>query len=95
MVRANAEASRSSASARGYGRKWQQAARSFLMENPLCACGCGRGAEVVDHRIPHRGDQALFWDRANWQSMTKACHDTKTAREDTLTGRRPDAGRRG
>ncbi|MHA6731654.1 hypothetical protein [Devosia sp. A369] len=21
---------------------------------------------VVDHIVPHRGDQRLFWDRANW-----------------------------
>jgi 5-methylcytosine-specific restriction protein A len=25
----------------------------------------------------------LFWDRSNWQSMSKACHDRKTAREDS------------
>ncbi|MEG2469466.1 MAG: hypothetical protein RSB86_19005 [Comamonas sp.] len=24
---------------------------------------------MVDHKIPHRGDQALVWDRANWQSF--------------------------
>lgn len=23
----------------------------------------------------------LFWDRSNWQSMAKTCHDRKTARE--------------
>ena len=27
---------------------------------------------VVDHITPHRGDQRLFWDRANWQPL---CHD--------------------
>jgi 5-methylcytosine-specific restriction protein A len=36
---------------------------------------------VVDHVVPHRGDAILFWDRANWQSMCKPCHDTKTTRE--------------
>ena len=78
---------RGSASARGYGRRWQKLSRMFLQSNPLCACGCGNGAEVVDHKVPHRGDQTLFWDVANWQPMTKACHDAKTAREDRLTGR--------
>lgn len=41
-----------------------------------------RAASVVDHRRPHRGDMKLFWDRNNWQSMAKECHDRKTARED-------------
>ena len=27
---------------------------------------------VVNHKVPHRGDQALFWDRANWEPL---CHD--------------------
>jgi len=39
-------------------------------------------AVVVDHKIPHRGDMNLFWDRSNWQSMAKTCHDKKTATED-------------
>jgi 5-methylcytosine-specific restriction endonuclease McrA len=37
---------------------------------------------IVDHIVPHKGDQTLFWDRANWRPMAKACHDSKTARED-------------
>ncbi|WP_260427988.1 hypothetical protein [Burkholderia stagnalis] len=37
---------------------------------------------MVDHRIPHRGDPALFWDQSNWCAMSKPCHDAKTARED-------------
>lgn len=32
-------------------------------------------ANVVDHKIPHRGEPRLFWDRANLQSMWKPCHD--------------------
>jgi 5-methylcytosine-specific restriction protein A len=35
---------------------------------------------VVDHRVPHRGDDHLFWDRSNWQAMSKPCHDEKTGR---------------
>jgi 5-methylcytosine-specific restriction endonuclease McrA len=33
-------------------------------------------ATVVDHIVPHKGDQALFWDHANWQSLCKRCHDS-------------------
>ncbi|MFE0394738.1 HNH endonuclease [Paenibacillus lactis] len=54
--------------------------------NPLCV-QCYRdnrvsAATVVDHIIPHKGDQALFWDRQNWQALCKKCHDIKTVRED-------------
>lgn len=34
----------------------------------------------VDHIIPHRGDEKLFWDRSNWQLLHSACHSSKTAR---------------
>lgn len=37
-------------------------------------------AEVVDHKIDHKGDPTLFWDQGNWQAMSKRCHDKKTRR---------------
>jgi 5-methylcytosine-specific restriction endonuclease McrA len=67
---------------RGYGARWQRERLTFLArpENTLC-CMCakeGRAvpATVVDHRIPHRGDDALFWDQANWQGLCKPHHDS-------------------
>lgn len=66
-----------------YGSKWQRARTGFLAAHPLCQCpACGDGkyrvvqADVVDHKVPHRGDLALFWDRDNWQSLAKKCHDS-------------------
>ena len=58
-------------------------------------------ATVVDHIVPHRLKQTLatndpvaiakaqelFWDQSNWQSMSKACHDLKTATQDGGFGR--------
>lgn len=47
---------------------------------------------VVDHIIPHRGDERLFWDEDNLQSVSKAYHDsTKQAQERAAeaTGRFP------
>ena len=44
-------------------------------------------ATVVDHIIPHKGDQKLFWDTRNWQPLCKPCHDKKTATEDGGFGR--------
>ena len=78
---------RESASKRGYNSKWARARKEFLIEHPTCECEeCRKSvnplpANVVDHIIPHRGDQKLFWDRKNWQAMNKRCHDKKTARE--------------
>ena len=84
------DATRGSAAARGYGRRWQAARAAFLARHPVCACPdrCGRPATEVDHRVPHRGDPALFWDQANWQPLTRECHARKTAAE----GPRPAQG---
>ena len=53
------------AAKRGYGSKWQKARREYLAGHPLCVLcereGRYRKATVVDHIIPHRGDQKLFW----------------------------------
>jgi len=71
---------------RGYDTRWRKARWFFLVANPLCV-ECGREgvitpATVVDHIIPHRGDQAKFWDTSNWQPLCKRHHDIKTVRED-------------
>ena len=79
-----AEAARPNAAARGYGYRWQQESRRFLDQNPLCvvcqAAGRVTGATCVDHVTPHRGDETLFWDEANWQPLCARCHNSKTAR---------------
>jgi hypothetical protein len=35
---------------------------------------------VVDHIVP-RSVGGSTWDRANWQGLSKVCHDAKTRRE--------------
>jgi len=69
----------------GYGPRWRRARAAFLAEHPLCAACQALGrvvpATVVDHVVPHRGDQRLFWDQSNWAPACKRCHDAKTARE--------------
>jgi 5-methylcytosine-specific restriction enzyme A len=74
---------RPTAAQRGYGSRWQRAAKAYLAAHPLCA-ECGRQGRVtaaacVDHVVPHRGDMALFWAPSNWQPLCKRCHDRKTA----------------
>lgn len=39
-------------------------------------------ATVVDHREPHRGDKALFWDKNNWQSLCQTHHSRDKQREE-------------
>jgi 5-methylcytosine-specific restriction protein A len=76
---------RPSAARRGYGRPWRRARAAFLAQHPLCVACRAQGrvvaASVVDHVVPHRGDQRLFWDTGNWAPSCKPCHDAKTARE--------------
>jgi hypothetical protein len=33
-----------------------------------------RGATLVDHLYPHRGDTRLFWDKRFWVSSCTDCH---------------------
>lgn len=37
---------------------------------------------VADHRQPHRGDEALFWDDRNLQCLCKTCHDRDKQRDE-------------
>lgn len=60
--------------------KWIKASRDFLKANSVC-CRCGSQATVVDHIIPHRGDESLFWDESNWQPLCSKCHRIKTLEE--------------
>lgn len=68
-------------SERGYGWEWQKARARFLAANPLCVMCMGQkptrytAATVVDHKVPHRGDQKLFWDESNWQALCQPHHD--------------------
>ncbi len=67
-------------SQRGYDYRWQKAREQYLRDNPLCVycakSGRTSAANVVDHIVAHRGDQGLFWDQDNWQSLCKLCHDS-------------------
>lgn len=72
------DARRGSSAARGYGAAWQKARDAYLAKHPMCACGCGGRATVVDHIVPHRGDMKVFWDSSKWQGLTARCHARKS-----------------
>ena len=39
-------------------------------------------ATIVDHIKEHKGDEAIFWDEGNLQSLCKRCHDSVKQREE-------------
>lgn len=67
------DARRGNSSQRGYSREWEKARKAFLARHPFCL-RCGAPASVVDHKDPHRGDQAIFWDKTRWQPLCPPCH---------------------
>jgi 5-methylcytosine-specific restriction endonuclease McrA len=73
--KAESDKRRPNANDRGYDSKWSKARRAFLDKHPNCAM-CGRSAIVVDHVKPHKGDQKLFWDKANWQPLCAHHHNS-------------------
>jgi len=82
-TRQETDRARGSARARGYDSAWDRAALAHLDRNPLCVY-CAMGAwgdrprvsagRLVDHLIPHRGDQAVFWNKRDWVSSCRECH---------------------
>ena len=79
---------RATAHERGYTSKWQRRSKLYLKTNPLCVECKRRGrltpATVVDHIVPHRGNEQLMWSESNWQALCKPCHDKKTGTKDKL-----------
>lgn len=80
------DAKRGTRTERGYSNVWLKSAKVFLAQHSLCAECLKQGrttpATEVDHIVPHKGDQKLFWDVNNWQSLCHECHSRKTATED-------------
>ena len=89
---------RPSAARRGYGPRWRRARAAFLARHPLCAACRAQGrvvpATVVDHVVPHRGDQGAVLGRGNWAPSCKPCHDAQDRARGPLglTSGRPGGG---
>ena len=69
-----------SSTERGYGSEWRKVRNAYLYEHPLCVFCLKEGktvaAGVVDHIVPHKGDQALMWDMGNLQSLCASHHNS-------------------
>ncbi len=69
--------------------RWQKLRMSVLIRDRFTCqmAGCGRiepntSLLVADHKIAHRGDEALFWDERNLQCLCKTCHDKLKQKEE-------------
>lgn len=65
--------------------RWRALRAAKLKAQPHCrgrgdGIACGLPTTDVDHRIPHRGDERLFWDPGNLEAKCHACHSSKTGR---------------
>lgn len=72
--------------------RWQRKRWSVLVRDDFTCQRCGRveaitSKLVADHKIPHRGDEALFWDDDNLQCLCKTCHDSAKQREEAAARR--------
>ena len=61
------------------GSRWRALRDAFITEHPFCE-KCGRLAELVHHRVEHKGDVALFYSEANLSSLCTVCHNQEHRR---------------
>lgn len=55
----------------------------FTCQRVECGALIGDPSRLVcDHRKAHRGDERLFWDQGNLQTLCKHCHDGAKQREE-------------
>lgn len=65
--------------------RWRRRSRQQLSSELLCERCHARGriavATVAHHRVPHKGDEALFWYGA-LESLCKHCHDSEAKQQE-------------
>jgi 5-methylcytosine-specific restriction protein A len=67
--------------------RWQKLRMQVLTRDLFTCQRCKRieadtSQLVADHRRPHRGVEALFWDIVNLWTLCKPCHDSWKQREE-------------
>lgn len=76
------EQARGSAAARGYDARWRRESKAYLAEHPYCVDCLAEGRYVlateVHHTTPHKGNQAVFWDKSKWAGCCKRHHSRHT-----------------
>jgi len=65
-----------------YTQQWKDLRHQVMVEQHYTCAECGH-VELsldIDHITPHRGNEALFWDRRNLAGLCHTCHARKTGR---------------
>ncbi len=73
---------RGSASARGYGKRWQRVRKMFLSRSPVCV-RCEREGRIVPAtEVHHIKDRRIFSELAysmdNLEALCKPCHSQQS-----------------
>jgi 5-methylcytosine-specific restriction protein A len=67
---------------------WQRLRLAQLRSQPLCerciASDVVEVATTVHHRVAHKGDETLFWDLNNLESVCDPCHNGPIQSEERL-----------
>ena len=71
--------------------RWQHL-RQAVLERDLYTCSHtgvilsgahpAPNSPVVHHKVPHKGDERLFWDINNLEAVSKAWHDSEAQAEE-------------
>jgi 5-methylcytosine-specific restriction endonuclease McrA len=70
-------------------RRWQKLRMQVITRDRFTCKRCGKvevktSQLVCDHIKPHRGDEHLFWDMQNLQTLcADPCHNSVKAREES------------
>lgn len=74
-----------------YTARWRRLRQAVFVRDRYACRKCGAlcigrhpapNSPVCDHIRPHRGDEALFWDERNLQTLCKADHDSAKQAEE-------------
>ena len=73
-------------------KRWQDTRKRILIRDMYQCQECGTIVGIrkydahVDHKIAHKGDDLLFWNEDNMQTLCHSCHNSDKQREER-TGR--------
>ena len=63
-------------------KRWKQLRKITLEKFPICTrCNSSR-SDIVDHKIPHKGDFYLFFDLNNLTGLCSPCHNNWKAKKE-------------
>lgn len=73
-------------------KAWRQLRWQALVRDLFACQMCGKveadTSELVgDHKVPHRGDRALFFDLSNVWCLCAHCHNSTKQREERAAGK--------